>query len=151
MPVTSNRGFAEVNNRFGMNCFACHAQAKAEFDLICERDHGCDPIPVTRAMSDALQTTDPRCKNQQPVSAEDATAQGFRRSLQGTESEQGNRQTSTSSQGGGVHVNTSPVYWTHLIRVFACRERPLPACTKYSILEFDFRAFVGAAVQPIST
>jgi hypothetical protein len=52
----------------GMNCFACDAQAKAEFDLICEQDHGCDPIPVTRAMSGALQTTDPRCKNQQPVS-----------------------------------------------------------------------------------
>ena len=68
------RGFAEVNNRFGQNCFVCHAEAKAEFDLICEQDHGCDPIPVTRAMSDALQRTDPRCKNQQPVSAEDAQA-----------------------------------------------------------------------------
>ncbi len=56
----------------GMNCFACHAQAKAEFDLICVQDHGCDPIPVTRALSGALQRTDPRCKNQQPVSAEDA-------------------------------------------------------------------------------
>jgi hypothetical protein len=22
------RGFTEVNNRFGMNCFACHAQAR---------------------------------------------------------------------------------------------------------------------------
>ena len=68
------RGFAEVNNRFGLNCFACHAQARAEFDLICEQDHGCDPIPVTRAMFGALQRTDPRCKNQRPVSAEDAQA-----------------------------------------------------------------------------
>jgi len=68
------RGFAEVNNRFDQNCFTCHARAKAEFDLICEQDHGCDPIPVTRAMSGALQRTDPRCKNQQPVSAEDAQA-----------------------------------------------------------------------------
>jgi hypothetical protein len=68
------RGFAEVNNRFELNCFGCHVKAKAEFDLICEQDHGCDPIPVTRAMFGALQRTDPRCKNQQPVSAEDAQA-----------------------------------------------------------------------------
>ena len=66
-------GFAEVNNRFGQNCFACHAQAREEFDLICEQDHGCAPIPVTRAMIRALQKTDPRCKNQ-PVSTEDAQA-----------------------------------------------------------------------------
>jgi hypothetical protein len=68
------RGFTEVNNAFDLNCFACHAQARPEFDLICEQGHGCDPIPVTRAMSAALQRTDPRCKIQQPVSAEDAQA-----------------------------------------------------------------------------
>ena len=68
------RGFADVNNRFEQNCFACHAQARAEFDLICEQDHGCAPIPVTRVMIGAMQRTDPRCKNQRPVSAEDAQA-----------------------------------------------------------------------------
>lgn len=68
------RGFAEVNNRLGSNCFACHSQAKPEFDLVCEQDHGCAPIPVTRAMFGALQRTDPRCKSQNPVSAEDAQA-----------------------------------------------------------------------------
>jgi hypothetical protein len=68
------RGFAEVNNRLGLNCLACHAQARPEFDLVCEDDHGCAPIPVTRAMFGALQRTDPRCKNQKPVSAEDAQA-----------------------------------------------------------------------------
>jgi hypothetical protein len=68
------RGFTDVNNRLGLNCFACHAQAKPEFDLVCELDHGCAPIPVTRAMFGALQRTDPRCKNQKPVSAEDAQA-----------------------------------------------------------------------------
>ncbi len=68
------RGFAEVNNRFDQNCFACHVQARAEFDLICEQDHGCAPIPITRAMFGALQRTDPRCKNRLPVSAEDAQA-----------------------------------------------------------------------------
>ncbi len=65
------RGFAEVNNRFGLNCFACHVKAKPEFDFVCENDHGCDPIPVTRAMFGALQRTDARCKGSENVSAAD--------------------------------------------------------------------------------
>jgi hypothetical protein len=65
------RGFENVNNRFGMNCFACHQQAREEFDLICEEDHGCAPIPLTRPMFRALQKTDPRCKNQQLLTQED--------------------------------------------------------------------------------
>jgi hypothetical protein len=69
------RGFQEVNNRFGGNCFTCHVKAHAEFDLVCDNNHGCDSIPITRAMSGALQHTDPRCKNP-PVSAEDAAALG---------------------------------------------------------------------------
>lgn len=68
------RGFANVVNRFGGNCFACHVKARPEFDFVCELDHGCDPIPVTRPMIAALQHTDPRCKNAGPVSAEDAEA-----------------------------------------------------------------------------
>ena len=68
------RGFTEVNNRFGLNCFACHVKAQPEFDLVCETGHGCDPIPVTRAMFGALQRTDPRCKGSDQVSAEDAEA-----------------------------------------------------------------------------
>ena len=68
------RGFTEVNNRLGLNCFTCHVQARPEYDLVCEQDHGCAPIPVTRAMFGALQRTDPRCKNRGPVSAEDQEA-----------------------------------------------------------------------------
>lgn len=68
------RGFADVNNRLGLNCFTCHVKAKPEFDFVCEQDHGCDPIPVTRAMFGALQRTDPRCKGSDPVSAEDQAA-----------------------------------------------------------------------------
>jgi hypothetical protein len=67
------RGFQEVNNRFGSNCQTCHVKARPEFDLVCDNTHGCDPIPITRAMSGALQRTDPRCKNP-PVSPEDAAA-----------------------------------------------------------------------------
>jgi hypothetical protein len=68
------RGFVEVVNRFGGNCFACHVKARAEWDLICETGHGCDPIPLTEPMLRALQHTDPRCKGADKVSAEDAAA-----------------------------------------------------------------------------
>lgn len=68
------RGAAEVSNRFGLNCFGCHAKAQPAFDLICETGHGCDPIPVTKAMFGALQRTDPRCKGADQVSPADAQA-----------------------------------------------------------------------------
>jgi hypothetical protein len=55
------RGFADVNNRFGKNCFACHVPAREPWDFICESGHGCDPIPIDRTMTGALQRADPRC------------------------------------------------------------------------------------------
>ncbi len=55
------RGFAEVNNRFGKNCFGCHAPAREPWDFICETGHGCEPIPIDRQMTGALQRSDPRC------------------------------------------------------------------------------------------
>lgn len=55
------RGFADVENRFGGNCFGCHIEAEPQYDLICELDHGCDPIPVTREQIAAVQAADPRC------------------------------------------------------------------------------------------
>jgi len=64
------RGFADVVNRFGGNCFACHIVARPQWDLVCENDHGCAPIPLTRAMSGALQRTDPRCNNPAPSPAD---------------------------------------------------------------------------------
>ncbi len=55
------RGFVDVVNRFGGNCFACHVQARPEFDMICETGHGCEPIPLTPQMTRLLQKTDARC------------------------------------------------------------------------------------------
>jgi hypothetical protein len=54
------RGKQEVVNRFGGNCAACHAAAKAQFDFVCEHDHGCAPLPVADAVIDAIQLADPR-------------------------------------------------------------------------------------------
>jgi len=55
------RGFAEVNNRFGKNCFTCHVPAREPWDFVCESDHGCEPIPIDHKMTGALQRSDPRC------------------------------------------------------------------------------------------
>jgi hypothetical protein len=55
------RGFVDVNNRFGGNCFNCHKAADPAWDMICEQTHGCDPIPLTPAMFRGIQNTDPRC------------------------------------------------------------------------------------------
>lgn len=55
------RGYADVVNKFGGNCLGCHIKAKPEFDMICEKGHGCDPIPLPTAVAKVLQKTDPRC------------------------------------------------------------------------------------------
>lgn len=55
------RGFAEVNNQFGKNCFACHVPARDPWDFICESDHGCEAIPIDHKMTGAIQRSDPRC------------------------------------------------------------------------------------------
>lgn len=57
-----NRGFVDVVNRFGGNCFGCHVKARPEFDLVCKKNQGCDPIPLTADMIKGIQNTDPRCE-----------------------------------------------------------------------------------------
>lgn len=60
------RGFVDVVNRFGGNCFACHAPAREPWDFICESDHGCETIPIDHKMTGALQRSDPRCGDAVP-------------------------------------------------------------------------------------
>jgi hypothetical protein len=55
------RGTTEVVNRFGGNCFGCHVAARPEWDLICEKDHGCAPLPIKTEQIVAIQKADPRC------------------------------------------------------------------------------------------
>ena len=68
------RGFADVVNRFGGNCFACHIKAEPKWDLICEKGHGCDPLPFTPDMISFIQKTDPRCEIQQALTNEEMEA-----------------------------------------------------------------------------
>lgn len=56
-----SRGAEETVNSFGGNCFDCHAKAAPEWDFICGKDHGCDPLPLTDALIQAAQEADPRC------------------------------------------------------------------------------------------
>ena len=70
----NTRGFTEVNNGLGLNCFACHVKAKPEFDFVCGESNGCDPLPITREMFNALQRTDPRCPGADQVSEADQEA-----------------------------------------------------------------------------
>lgn len=65
------RGFVDVVNRFGGNCFACHIQAKPQWDLVCETGHGCDPIPLTRDILVLLQKIDPRCADNPTLSPQE--------------------------------------------------------------------------------
>ena len=59
------RGTTEVINRFGGNCFSCHVAARPEWDLVCEKDHGCAPLPIKTEQIVAIQKADPRCKKKQ--------------------------------------------------------------------------------------
>ncbi len=79
-----NRGFVDVVNRFGGNCFACHVQAKPQWDMICETNHGCEPIPLTRDILLLLQKTDPRCDENPTLTAEETgKLKALQQSLQG--------------------------------------------------------------------
>ena len=49
-------------NGFNGNCFGCHNKAKPKWDLVCEQDHGCDKLPFSAEVIDALQNADARCK-----------------------------------------------------------------------------------------
>lgn len=68
------RGVADVVNRFGGNCFACHKAAEPKWDLICEKDHGCAPLPLTVERIVAIQKADPRCKKVATAQADTSPA-----------------------------------------------------------------------------
>ena len=57
------RGTTQVFNKFGGNCFECHQKAKPQWDFICEKDHGCDPLPIPDFLIRWTQQDDPRCGN----------------------------------------------------------------------------------------
>jgi len=66
-PIIDAQGTTEVTNFFNGNRFGCHSKADEQFDLVCERNHGCDSLgPLLSGLSAEQFTnlalaTDPRC------------------------------------------------------------------------------------------
>jgi hypothetical protein len=55
------RGVTDVVNQFNGNCLNCHAKAMPQYDFVCEKTHGCDPLPIGDDVILNTQNGDPRC------------------------------------------------------------------------------------------
>ena len=55
------RGVTDVVNQFNGYCLNCHAKAMKQFDFVCEKTHGCDPLPIGDDVILSTQNGDPRC------------------------------------------------------------------------------------------
>jgi len=55
------RGVTDVTNQFNGNCLNCHAKAEPKYDFVCEKTHGCDPLPIGDDVILMTQNGDPRC------------------------------------------------------------------------------------------
>ncbi len=49
-----------VVNFQGVKCFSCH-QPAVKYDFVCEKGHGCAPVPLDDQKIAELQAADPRC------------------------------------------------------------------------------------------
>ena len=56
-----DRGDKVVNLSLGAPCLSCH-QPAARYDFVCEKGHGCAPIPFDDQKIAELQHADSRCK-----------------------------------------------------------------------------------------
>ena len=58
-----DRGDNVVNLSLGLPCLSCH-QPAAKFDFVCEKGHGCAPLPFDDKKFAEIQATDPRCRKE---------------------------------------------------------------------------------------
>jgi hypothetical protein len=58
-----DRGDNVVNLSQGVTCLSCH-QPAAKFDFVCEKGHGCAPLPFDDKKIAEIQGTDPRCRKE---------------------------------------------------------------------------------------
>ncbi len=56
----ADRGEQVVNRSQGVTCLSCH-QPAARFDFVCEKGHGCAPIPFDDQKIADIQQADLRC------------------------------------------------------------------------------------------
>ena len=59
-PRSEDRGDSVVNLSQGVTCLSCH-QPAARFDFVCEKGHGCAPIPFDDQKIAEIQKADLRC------------------------------------------------------------------------------------------
>jgi hypothetical protein len=52
---------ADTVNFQGVTCFSCH-QPAVKYDFVCEKGHGCAPVPLDDQKIAELQGKDPRCR-----------------------------------------------------------------------------------------
>src|SRR5688500_8149249 len=45
--IRARGGDASVKNSVGGSCLECHSMAAPQWDMTCEKTHGCDPLPFT--------------------------------------------------------------------------------------------------------
>jgi len=56
----AERGDNVVNHTQGVTCLSCHEPA-AKYDFVCEKGHGCAPIPLDDEQIAKFQAADARC------------------------------------------------------------------------------------------
>ena len=59
-----DRGDNVVNLLQGVTCLSCH-QPAGKFDFVCEKGHGCAPLPIDDQKIGELQRADARCVKKQ--------------------------------------------------------------------------------------
>ena len=67
--IMARGGGATVVNFTGSSCLNCHDKASAQWDFLCGdpdggNTHGCAALPLTNALIESVQSTDPRCNDQ---------------------------------------------------------------------------------------
>jgi hypothetical protein len=60
--ILSRGGEEVVNPTSGSTCAGCHGAAEPQWDSVCARGHGCEPLPFTAEQIDMAQQSDPRCQ-----------------------------------------------------------------------------------------
>ncbi len=73
----TSRGGAEVVNAIShTSCAGCHGAAKAQFDFVCEKNHGCAPLGISDDVIKAVQNSDNRPRLSAGAGATTTTAAG---------------------------------------------------------------------------
>ena len=74
--IAAHGGAEVVNALSKSSCAGCHSAAKPQFDFVCEKNHGCAPLPIGDDVIRAVQKADPRPRASASAGATTTTAAG---------------------------------------------------------------------------